>query len=169
MNYDNETGTKPGARPHHEGGAGDVASPTPRGGDVTGAPIHRGRPDDLGNYCTCHEGNPWTGECLVHARALCPFGEPLHCDKDGCPACIWLDADWGAGQCRNARAAAEHAVACDEAAAWYRKHAAFDLALLHWLWHEAWVEVVAREENRTFHIVPAHNDDTAYFGEDIPF
>lgn len=38
---EDETGTKPGTRPHHEGGAGDVASPTPRGGDVTGAPIHR--------------------------------------------------------------------------------------------------------------------------------
>lgn len=51
----------------------------------------RGEPDDLGNYCTCHEGDPWAGECLVHARALCPFDEPLHCDKDGCPACISVE------------------------------------------------------------------------------
>lgn len=30
------------------------------------------------------------GDCLVCGEALCPYGEPLHLDKDGCPSCSCL-------------------------------------------------------------------------------
>lgn len=30
-------------------------------------------------------------ECLVCGVILCPHGEPLHLDKDGCPACTIHD------------------------------------------------------------------------------
>ena len=37
------------------------------------------------------------GDCLACAAAECPEGEPLHRDKDGCPACSlpWdVDPTW---------------------------------------------------------------------------
>lgn len=48
--------------------------------------------------CTCVDGDPATGECMPCGVRDCPHDEPLHWDKDGCPACNGAFGDDPAGQ-----------------------------------------------------------------------
>lgn len=125
-------------------------------------PVEYGWEDALDEACTCHDGNPWTGECIPCGVMHCHFRDGLHCHHDGCPSDfnyeppeVWHNAvewqnvtgDWvrqGPGE-RETPAKPAQAAARECHAASVRAIAAgdFEAAVRYQDWRAYWCEVQA--------------------------